>query len=99
VRPGLLAACIAVASAACFVVAYFNRNADLEGAYFDSPGAGWTAYAAVEDPIFNPFDPWNGYLWLGAGIAFALAALMVLALKRFAKPSQPGRMTSTRRSG
>jgi hypothetical protein len=54
----------------------------LEGAYVDSPGEGWTSYAPYEDSIFSPFDPWNGYLWLGAGIALALGALALLVLGR-----------------
>jgi hypothetical protein len=90
-RPRLLAACLGVAAAVCFLVAYLNRNPDLdgthvEGAYFDaSPGKGWTGYAPLDDySTFDPFDPWNGYLWLGAGIALVLVAVAVLVLGRFA---------------
>ena len=91
-RSRLLAACFGGAAAVCFVVAYVNRNSDDEGAYFTTPtpqGPGWTAYA-IEDPprlensLFNPFDPWYGHLWLGAGIALVLAARAVLVFGRFA---------------
>jgi hypothetical protein len=73
------------------VVAYLNRNPEIEGAYFDSQEDGWTMYGPTDEPlglgssIFNPFDPWDGYLWLGAGIALVVIALAALALGRYQK--------------
>ncbi len=84
-RPHLFAAGLGVAAAACFLVAYLNRNPDTEGAYFTRKiGGSGSTYAGVET-TFNPFDPWDGYLWLGAGIALALVAIAVLMLGRFAR--------------
>jgi hypothetical protein len=66
---------------ACLVVAYVNRGRELEG---------WTEYGPPEDEegnlaapllaeetgsVFEPFDWWNGYLWLGAGAALALVTV------------------------
>jgi hypothetical protein len=84
VRPRLFAGCLGIAAAACFVVAYVNRDLDPEvGVYFDRVEDGWTGYAPVDSPsAFSPFDPWDGYLWLGAGIAFLLVAVVVLAAAR-----------------
>jgi hypothetical protein len=83
----LFAACLGVASAVCFVVAYLNRHPDTEGAYFTRKiGGSGSPYAGIET-TFNPFDPWDGYLWLGAGIALVLVALAVLILGRFARPA------------
>ena len=78
-RPRLLAACLGVAGVACLVVANVNRKPEIEGLYFVRVDGG-TGYAPVERSIFDPFDPWNGYLWLGAGLAFVLAALAVSVL-------------------
>ena len=83
-RPRLFAACLGVAAAVCFVVAYLNRHPEIEGAYFDSQDEGWTG---LGNSLFNPFDPWDGYLWLGAGIALVLVALAVLMLGRCARAS------------
>jgi heme exporter protein D len=69
---------------ACLVVAYVNRNRELEG---------WTEYAPREEEgnlaapllaeetgsVFEPFDWWNGYLWLGAGIALVVVTLVLAA--------------------
>ena len=78
-RPRVLAVCLGLASAACFIVAYVNRAPAIEGAYFNSGERGWTAYAPIDAPLFEPFDPWDAQLWLGAGVAFLLAAIAVLA--------------------
>ena len=85
-RQHLLPVSFAFAAAGCFVVAYLNRSSDVEGAYFEREiGEGWTTYAPFEQSLFNPIDPWNGNLWLGAGIAFVLVALALLILGRFAR--------------
>jgi hypothetical protein len=90
VRPRLFAACLALGAAICFVVAYVNRDSDVEGVYFNAQGEGWTSYGPIErsprlgDSLFDPFDPWDGYLWLGAGIALVLVAVAVLVIGRFA---------------
>ena len=79
-----------VSGAGCFLVAYFNRTERvIEGAYFDDEGAGssvtkegegWTSYAPLTNDdysVFSPFDFWDPYLWLGMGIAFALAGTVL----------------------
>ena len=73
-RARLLAPCLGLAAVACFVVAYLNRQVKLEGVYFDRDVGGGNS-------VFDPFDPWDGYLWLGAGIAFALTAVAVAVLR------------------
>lgn len=80
-RVRLFAGCLELAAIVCFGVAYLNRHAELEGVYFNSTVGG-------KPSLFDPFDPWDGYLWLGAGIAFALVGVAVLLLGRFfAKPA------------
>ena len=93
----ILAVAVELAALACFVVAYLNRDIDVQrdvvvtgsnvGA--EDPGTpGWTAYAPLEeaDPTpsrFEPFDFWDGYLWLGAGTALAIVgAAMTLMVVR-----------------
>ena len=83
-RASVFGAGLGVAASACFVVAYLNRNPEVESAYFSREiGADSTPYAPLEQSLFNPFDPWNGYLWLGAGIALVLVALALLMVRRF----------------
>jgi hypothetical protein len=41
--------------------------------------------AVVHGNAFDPFHPLNAYLWLGAAMAFALTALVVLVLARFSR--------------
>ena len=78
-RSRLLAVCFGVAAAACFAVAYINREPN-RTVDIDESGN-------LSSLFERPFDPWEPYLWLGSGIAFLLAALTVLAFRRFASPS------------
>ena len=78
---------VSVSRQACFVVAYLNRTPEVQGAYFSREiGADSTPYAPLEQSPFSPYDPWNGYLWLGAGIALILVAFALLIFGRFATP-------------
>jgi hypothetical protein len=78
------AAVTALVGAGCMVVAYVNRKPEADG---------WTEYAPLEEEgnlaspllaeetgsVFEPFDWWNGYLWLGAGIALAVVTVVLAA--------------------
>lgn len=77
-RPRLFAACLGVASAVCFVVAYLNREPN-RTVHIDETGN-------LSSLFERPFDPWEPYLWLGAGIALVLVALAVLMLGRSKGP-------------
>jgi hypothetical protein len=66
------------------VVAYVNRWPELEGGTEYGPPEDEGNLAApllAEETgsVFEPFDWWNGYLWLGAGIALALVAVVLAA--------------------
>jgi hypothetical protein len=85
-----LAAAFALAAIACCVVAYLRRhhlnfdNFGIEGAYFNR-SVGAPAYAGVfsgKGNALSPFHPLDSYLWLGAGIAFALSGLAVAVAGR-----------------
>jgi hypothetical protein len=66
---------------ACLVVAYVNRGRELE-VWTDVPEEEQGNLAApllAEETgsVFEPFDWWNGYLWLGAGAALALVTIVL----------------------
>ena len=66
---------------ACLVVAYVNRGRQLE-VWTDVPAEDEGNLAApllAEEigSVFEPFDWWNGYLWLGAGAALAVVAVVL----------------------
>jgi hypothetical protein len=68
---------------ACLAVAYVNRGREIE-VWTDVPEEDQGNLAApllAEETgsVFEPFEWWNGYLWLGAGAALALVTV-VLAL-------------------
>jgi hypothetical protein len=67
---------------ACLVVAYVNRRPELE-VWTDVPAEDEGNLAApllAEETgsVFEPFDWWNGYLWLGAGAALALVSVVLV---------------------
>jgi hypothetical protein len=66
---------------ACLVVAYVNRGREIE-VWTDVPEEEQGNLAApllAEETgsVFEPFDWWSGYLWLGAGAALALVTLVL----------------------
>jgi hypothetical protein len=66
---------------ACLVVAYVNRGREIE-VWTDVPEEEQGNLAApllAEEigSVFEPFDWWNGYLWLGAGAALALVTIVL----------------------
>jgi hypothetical protein len=68
---------------ACLVVAYVNRRPEID-VWTDTPepeegNLAAPLLAEETGSMFEPFDWWNGYLWLGAGIALALVAVALAA--------------------
>jgi hypothetical protein len=73
----------------CVVVGLLRRHSvedavgSVEGAYLNHSSGG-AAYSFGGD-LLDPFHPLNAYLWVGAGAAFAVAAITLLVIARISR--------------
>lgn len=82
-----VAVVLVVCACACIAVAVVNRHVypwKVGGIPTHVEGTGWTAYAPLDVSSASPsrldsFEPWDPYLWLGAGVALLLVSVCVAA--------------------